>query len=133
MDVSLRDGGYLNDWCFSQEAIDLVVVTAVKADADVIEIGYCDDEPGLPAAAACPVLYGPHVGKVRHAVRLLEACQAGRRVEGPEELAGAVVALLRDPAAARRAGDAGREVLGAHRGSAERSMRLVESVLPSPA
>lgn len=54
LDVSLRDGGYLNDWCFSQEAIDLVVVTAIKADADVIEIGYCDDEPELPAAAACP-------------------------------------------------------------------------------
>ena len=54
LDVSLRDGGYLNDWQFSQESMELAVATAARADADVIEIGYCDDEPGLPEAAACP-------------------------------------------------------------------------------
>jgi len=54
LDVSLRDGGYLNDWKFSQKSIDLAVTTAGRADADFIEIGYCDDEPGLPKAASCP-------------------------------------------------------------------------------
>jgi 4-hydroxy 2-oxovalerate aldolase len=54
LDVTVRDGGYLNDWQFSDAHIDAAISIAAQADADVIEVGYFDDEPGLPAGAACP-------------------------------------------------------------------------------
>ena len=54
LDVTLRDGGYLNDWCFSDQAVMKAVATNVLADVDVIEIGYCDDLASLPEAAGCP-------------------------------------------------------------------------------
>lgn len=54
LDVTLRDGGYLNDWRFTQAQIDRAVALAARADADLIEVGYLDDRPGLPETAACP-------------------------------------------------------------------------------
>lgn len=54
LDVSLRDGGYLNNWEFSFEHIERAVQSAVRMGADIIEVGYLDDNPGLPLAASCP-------------------------------------------------------------------------------
>ncbi len=54
LDVTVRDGGYLNDWQFSAAQIDAAISIAAGADADIIEVGYFDDEPGLPEGAACP-------------------------------------------------------------------------------
>lgn len=54
LDVSLRDGGYLNDWQFTSEQSRQAVELAVAADVDLIELGYVDDRPGLPDTAACP-------------------------------------------------------------------------------
>jgi 3-deoxy-D-manno-octulosonic-acid transferase len=82
-----------------------------------------------PAQAARPVLYGPHTSNVRHAVEILQPCGAGRRVEDALALGRAAAWLLRDPAAAQRRGEAGRDALARHRGSAERMADLVESVL----
>jgi 3-deoxy-D-manno-octulosonic-acid transferase len=82
-----------------------------------------------PVAVGRPVLFGPHTANVRHAVEILEASGAGRCVAGPAQLAAALVELLGDGQAARARGEEGRRALRAHRGSAERSESLVESVL----
>jgi 3-deoxy-D-manno-octulosonic-acid transferase len=82
-----------------------------------------------PAWAGRPVLFGRHTANVRHAVDLLEACGAGRRVNDAAQLASAAVELLGDPAGTRARGEEGRRALRAHRGSAERSRSLVESAL----
>jgi len=54
IDVTLRDGGYLNQWDFAPQHLARAVALGVQADADLIEVGYVDDSPGLPTASACP-------------------------------------------------------------------------------
>jgi 3-deoxy-D-manno-octulosonic-acid transferase len=82
-----------------------------------------------PAMAGRPVVFGPHVANVRHAVEILEACGAGRRIETGDALPGAVLEWLADPEAAQRRGEAGCRALASHRGSAERALALVEAAL----
>jgi 3-deoxy-D-manno-octulosonic-acid transferase len=82
-----------------------------------------------PVAAGRPVLFGPHTGKIRHAVELVAAVGAGVPVRDAAALGGALVALLRDPAAARERGERGRRALLAHQGSAARAAELVASLL----
>jgi len=82
-----------------------------------------------PAAAGCPVLFGPHTANALPAAALLEACGAGRRVADPGELARAAAELLCDPAGARARGEAGRRAALAEAGGAERAAALVESLL----
>jgi len=82
-----------------------------------------------PAAAGCPVLFGPHTANARHAVEILEGCRAGRCVADAAQLAEAVVEWLGDPAGARARGERGRQALRAHRGSAERSQALIEAAI----
>ena len=84
-----------------------------------------------PVLAGRPVLYGAHTANVRHAVEILEPCGAGRRVADARDLGRAAAQLLRDPAAARRCGEAGRDALARHQGSAQRVAQLVEALLPS--
>jgi len=52
LDVTLRDGGYLNNWQFTVPQIGMVIDTATKCGADIIEVGYIDDRDGLPVAAS---------------------------------------------------------------------------------
>jgi len=54
LDVTLRDGGYLNNWNFSVQHIHTAITAASGMGADIIEVGYLDDHPGLPLAASCP-------------------------------------------------------------------------------
>jgi 3-deoxy-D-manno-octulosonic-acid transferase len=82
-----------------------------------------------PVFAGRPVLFGPHTENARHSAEILEAVGAGIRVADAGDLARAVVALLADPRAARRRGEAGRTALAAHRGSAERAAELTEALL----
>jgi hypothetical protein len=50
-------------------------------------------------------------------------------VADADDLAAALVGLLRDPQAALRLGEEGRLELSMHRGSAERAVRLIEALL----
>jgi 4-hydroxy 2-oxovalerate aldolase len=52
LDVTIRDGGYLNDWAFTEPQMDRVVDTAMGLCLDFVEVGYIDDRPGLHAAAS---------------------------------------------------------------------------------
>jgi 3-deoxy-D-manno-octulosonic-acid transferase len=82
-----------------------------------------------PAAAGCPVLFGPHTEKAQPAASLLEACGAGRRVADASELARAAAEWLSDPAAARARGEAGRRAVLEVGDGAARAAALVESLL----
>ena len=82
-----------------------------------------------PAMAGRPVVFGPHVANVRHAVEILTACGAGRRIETGAGLPGAVLEWLNNPETASRCGEAGRLALASHRGSAERALALIEAAL----
>jgi 3-deoxy-D-manno-octulosonic-acid transferase len=82
-----------------------------------------------PIHAGAPVLFGPSTSNAREAAELLLACGAGRRVRDLQELVRAVVEALGDPAAARARAAAGRHALDEHRGSAARSLALVQAEL----
>ena len=82
-----------------------------------------------PVHAGCPVLYGPHFANVRKVVQILEADGSGRCVGSRDALVQAVVDSLSDLADCRRRGAAGRATLEHHRGSVERTRRLVLDTL----
>lgn len=82
-----------------------------------------------PVQAGCVAIYGPHTANVRHSVSILEYCEAGLRVSDAAALGDTLISLLRDPAAARARGAAGRAALAAHRGSVARGAELVEQVI----
>jgi 3-deoxy-D-manno-octulosonic-acid transferase len=82
-----------------------------------------------PAVAGVAPVFGPHTANVREVAELLLRAGAAERVAGPEALATAVAAALRDPAAARARGARAAAALAPHRGAAERSVALLERVL----
>jgi 3-deoxy-D-manno-octulosonic-acid transferase len=86
-----------------------------------------------PALAGCPVLFGPQLANVRESAGLLLDADAAQLVADAPALAAAVVAALRDPAAAAARGARGRAALAAHRGATERVVVLIERVLAGPA
>jgi len=55
MDVSLRDGGFLNNWEFSAEQIQQLVAVLDEVGVECIELGYLSDAPRGGLAARCPV------------------------------------------------------------------------------
>ena len=86
-----------------------------------------------PALAGCPVLFGPQLANVRESAALLLEADAAQLVADAPALADAVVAALRDPAAAAARGARGRAALAAHRGATERVVALIERVLAGAA
>lgn len=82
-----------------------------------------------PAAMGSPVLFGPHTGHFEDpAQRLLEA-GAALRVRSAGDLGRTLTRLLADHAARVRMGQAGGEVLRAHRGALARSAELLFACL----
>jgi len=53
VDVTLRDGGYLNQWAFTLNDICAVARAVDDAGVDFIEVGYLSDDPDRPLAARC--------------------------------------------------------------------------------
>lgn len=82
-----------------------------------------------PASAGRPVLYGPHTDNVGPPVEILEAAGAAQRVADAGELSRALIEVLNDRGGSRARGEAGRAALAEHRGSAERSLALIEAAL----
>lgn len=46
LDCTLRDGGYINDWNFSNYQIKNILNSLSKSKCDIIECGYLDDKKG---------------------------------------------------------------------------------------
>ena len=82
-----------------------------------------------PVHAGCPVLFGPRVENVRKIAEILETSGAGRRCRSPAALTREVMEAFEDPEAGRVRGEFGRDVLEAHRGSADQTYSLIERVL----
>ncbi len=79
-----------------------------------------------PAALGVPVLTGPSNANGRDIAAMLLRVGASREVPDAVSLAAAVIALFADPAERRRAGEAGRAVVEANRGSVARLVELIE-------
>lgn len=104
LDVTLRDGGYLNDWEFSNATISNAISGAIMADVDIIEVGYSDDAHSLPLAAACPPSMLEQVKKQIDG-RALVASMIRPSVANPERVLAsrrALVDLFRIPVDVRR-------------------------------
>ncbi len=47
LDCTLRDGGYVNDWDFTQSQVDKIINSLEKSNIDIIELGYLDIKRGV--------------------------------------------------------------------------------------
>jgi 3-deoxy-D-manno-octulosonic-acid transferase len=87
-----------------------------------------------PARAGRPVLVGPYTATAADAVRPILDAGGGRRVRSADDLAGAVLALLDDPVAARDIGRRAQGAIAAGEGALARHLALIEAHLgPAPA
>jgi 3-deoxy-D-manno-octulosonic-acid transferase len=78
-----------------------------------------------PILEGRPVLFGPHTENAGEAAALALESGAGCRVTDGADLVQTVIEALRDPAPWRMRAEAGRKALEQHRGTAERSAKLV--------
>ncbi|MGB8327027.1 MAG: lipid IV(A) 3-deoxy-D-manno-octulosonic acid transferase [Steroidobacteraceae bacterium] len=82
-----------------------------------------------PAALGRAILTGPYNFKGQDVADLLFECRAAERVANSEELAAAVVRLLRDPDERARMGGIARDTVQSNRGALARLLELVEPLL----
>ena len=54
LDCTLRDGGYINDWRFGEEAIKGTAQKIAKTGVEFFEIGFIRDEPFSKDRAVFP-------------------------------------------------------------------------------
>ena len=54
LDVTLRDGGYINEWSFAADQIIAIIKAIASASVDFIEVGYLNDNQTLGLAACNP-------------------------------------------------------------------------------
>lgn len=85
-----------------------------------------------PAGLGLPVVYGPHTHNFRSVVRELRDADAAIEVADVEGLVGVVKALVAGPERRRELGEAARRVISAGRGSLEKHMAVIDSVLAEP-
>jgi 3-deoxy-D-manno-octulosonic-acid transferase len=78
-----------------------------------------------PILEGQPVLFGPHTENSREAADLALRTGAGRRVADRADFARTAIEALRDLASWRARAEAGRQALEQHRGTAERSAKLI--------
>jgi 3-deoxy-D-manno-octulosonic-acid transferase len=120
---------------------DVIIVDRVGvlgdlyALADVAFVGGGFHAAGLhsvlePAAFGAPVLFGPRHQASRDATLLLDA-DAALAADDDGSVERAIERWLTDSGARRAAGDAARTVVHRGLGAAERSWRLVETLLPA--
>jgi len=77
------------------------------------------------AAAACPILLGPHTFNFRQASEQAIACGAARRVADAEALVMVVQQLLASPAQRAEMKTAGLAFAEAHRGASEKTLEFI--------
>ncbi|MBV6410873.1 MAG: 3-deoxy-D-manno-octulosonic acid transferase [Rhodocyclaceae bacterium] len=81
-------------------------------------------------AVGRPVLIGPSTYNFSHAAEQALECGAARQIGSAEELLEAAAELLRDEAARRRMGEAGKAFAARHRGATARTVEMIERHLP---
>lgn len=105
----------------------LAVADAAFVGGSLVDVG--GHNPLEPAALAVPVVTGPVMYNFQQITDSLSATGALVRVGDTEALTRVVRGWLADPAAARRAGEAGARFVEANRGALARHMTLVSRLL----
>lgn len=82
-----------------------------------------------PALYGVPVLFGPHTEETAAADQLLLGAGGGLRVEGSEELSGALLDLLGDEATRVEMGNSARKAVNSSRGALEQVFRYYRKML----
>lgn len=83
-----------------------------------------------PAAYGAAVLFGPHVWNFRDAATRLLACGGALQVANGTEFAAVARRLLADPALRTSLGDAARAFVRSQQGATERTITLLERLMP---
>lgn len=135
--VSLRSTGYdqVSDVFLGDTMGELLVFYAAS---DLAFVGGSLVDVGghnllEPAMLGVPALTGPHTRNFANLAASLREAGAVRAVHGVEDLAGAVVELLRDPNRRHRMGEAGRNFVRANRGARDRTMAVIDPWLEASA
>jgi 3-deoxy-D-manno-octulosonic-acid transferase len=82
------------------------------------------------SAVGKPVVFGPHMFNFSEIAALTLERGAGTQIERPEQLAAAVAEYLSNPVRHAEAGEAGRKLVEENRGALERTLELIERLLP---
>ena len=84
-----------------------------------------------PAAFGKPILFGPHMQNFREIADAFLANGAARQVQSADDLEERLVALLTDPVRQASLGAAARARVEANRGAREKSLAVIEDLLPT--
>lgn len=109
-------------------------LASVYAAADVVFVGGSLIPHGgqnlmEPCGLACPTLVGPSLHNFEEAARLLLEGGALRRVESAGDMETVLREWMRHPEAARRVGEAARQILMKEQGATERTVRWLERMI----
>jgi 3-deoxy-D-manno-octulosonic-acid transferase len=86
-----------------------------------------------PAASGAAVVFGPHVWNFRDTVNLLLQAQAALQVPDAAELEAVICRLLANPGERARLGEAARALVLKQQGATERTIDLLDRLLPKAA
>jgi 4-hydroxy 2-oxovalerate aldolase len=79
VDVTLRDGGYMNDWQFSVGVVENLVRAADGAGVDFIELGYVDDDASKPRLRRCTAQYLSEIRALCRQARIVAMLTPGSK------------------------------------------------------
>jgi len=82
-----------------------------------------------PASFAVPVVFGPHMNNFREIAALILHHQGGVQLQDEAALTEVLRQLLNSPAERRKLGENGARILSENRGSTERHMEIIASLL----
>jgi len=83
-----------------------------------------------PAVFGRPILFGPHMENFREIADAFLSSGAARQVQSEHDLEDRLVALLTDPVRQASLGAAARALVEANRGAKDRSLAVIEALLP---
>ena len=82
-----------------------------------------------PAALSVPILVGPHTFNAPEISEMLEEVGALEGIRSSSDFQSAVTALLNDPALAKLAGHAGKEVVAENFGALDKLLTEIQIIL----
>jgi len=83
-----------------------------------------------PAVFGKPIVFGPYMDNFREIADACVAAEAAVRLEDEGQLEREVVQLLTDPVKRARLGAAARALVDANRGAKDRTMSVIEALVP---
>lgn len=103
------------------------VASMVFVGGSLIEHG--GQNPVEPAVLGRAILFGPHMFNFRYITETLLKRDAAVQVNGPEELAGKIKVLIRDPVRRKSLGDNAKKVIADNRGATKKNLEEIRKIL----